>query len=666
MTPRPIRLTSTNPLPPAIAQALRVRGARDDVFGDRDHGAFRIARDAHFERRHDGPSNAARASLRSHHGRHAPLRDGLDESSDAGRDGANRDLDIDRVSHALGLSSHALHRHRERVSEESDAGERTVGGSNPRSTPRDGDDGARLGGARAPPFSDDARGDLDQVSASVALAFDPDLFARRDEDEDECHAVENADVWAEPAVGVTANGALNAKQTAGECCAACAALGELRCNLWTWSPETHACFLKRGATPYQPLDRRPGITLTAGAIWPKMPKYDAKRVESAKETFSSATETDKTLSFSNRNRNPISADPSHVPLASSCITTMITSNGQPYMNWQTRVFYQTWLEAKKEPGSPLVHFTRVLHRTRDDELVREIPTVRIDPTHPECDNGCDYAVKDRARAIATWATTPDARRCSHVLMAEADYLMVRSPPPSVMLQRGHTYGFLFGYIIPWHADAMPASERLAEQAFGTDPTKWPAMESVPQSGNAPQVVHADDLAVVAPAWADSVEFGESDPVVKRVFGWVRDMYAFDFAARKVGVTVHYPPVPLNKLMVQPPADTDLGAGCLMHYTWSPILSDKSGRELWKFDKRSFRGGPGSTAHFTVLEQQTLPPPWDEEKGFKLQAGEAVTEPGLALMRLMAETFNKGVAKLTKFPEGTRDAEDVRRVRQEGW
>jgi hypothetical protein len=66
------------------------------------------------------------------------------------------------------------------------------------------------------------------------------------------------------------------------------------------------------------------------------------------------------------------------------------------------------------------------------------------------------------------------------------------------------------------------------------------MESVPQSGNAPQVVHADDLAVLAAAWADSVEFGESDPIVKRVFGWVRDMYAFDFAARKVGVTCALP------------------------------------------------------------------------------------------------------------------------------
>lgn len=29
------------------------------------------------------------------------------------------------------------------------------------------------------------------------------------------------------------------------------------------------------------------------------------------------------------------------------------------------------------------------------------------------------------------------------------------------------------------------------------------------------------------AW---VEFGETNAVIRKVFGWVRDMYAFDFAA----------------------------------------------------------------------------------------------------------------------------------------
>jgi hypothetical protein len=185
----------------------------------------------------------------------------------------------------------------------------------------------------------------------------------------------------------------------------------------------------------------------------------------------------------------------------------------------------------------------------------EIPTVRVDPTHAECDDGCDYAVKDRARAIAEWAETKDARRCSHVLMAEADYVMLKSPPRSVMLQRGHAYGFLFGYIIPWHEDALPASRVLH------DVERYGRYEDVPQSGNAPQVMHGDDLRKIAEIWADLVERGEEDETVKRVFGWIRDMYAFDFAATRIApkpLTIHYPPVPFNKLMAQPPADATAG------------------------------------------------------------------------------------------------------------
>ena len=104
-------------------------------------------------------------------------------------------------------------------------------------------------------------------------------------------------------------------------------------------------------------------------------------------------------------------------------------------------------------------------------------------------------------------------------------------------------GFLFGYIIPWHADAMPASREF--KGFMERRGVWPKgakVEDVPQSGNAPQVMHVDDLCEVAPAWADLVEFGEDNAVVKKVFGWVRDMYAFDFALAQVGTRVHYPPV----------------------------------------------------------------------------------------------------------------------------
>ena len=46
----------------------------------------------------------------------------------------------------------------------------------------------------------------------------------------------------------------------------------------------------------------------------------------------------------------------------------------------------------------------------------------------------------------------------------------------------------------------------------------------------PRVMFGDDLRKVVPIWADLVEFGEKNAVVKKIFGWVRDMYAFDFAA----------------------------------------------------------------------------------------------------------------------------------------
>jgi hypothetical protein len=55
------------------------------------------------------------------------------------------------------------------------------------------------------------------------------------------------------------------------------------------------------------------------------------------------------------------------------IHVMCTSNGSPYLNWQTRIMYQTFLTV--QPGSDMLHFTRLLHRRTDDELMGEVPTV---------------------------------------------------------------------------------------------------------------------------------------------------------------------------------------------------------------------------------------------------------------------------------------------------
>ena len=79
------------------------------------------------------------------------------------------------------------------------------------------------------------------------------------------------------------------------------------------------------------------------------------------------------------------------------IHVMCTSNGSPYLNWQTRIMYRTFLDV--QPGSDMLHFTRLLHRRTDDELMAEVPTVRVDSLHAPCD-------RSKAEKIITLHSTP--------------------------------------------------------------------------------------------------------------------------------------------------------------------------------------------------------------------------------------------------------------------
>lgn len=120
------------------------------------------------------------------------------------------------------------------------------------------------------------------------------------------------------------------------------------------------------------------------------------------------------------------------------IHVMATSNGSPYLNWQTRIMYKTFELTRAEGGEHMKYFTRcasspppgaraacppvrrdvttvrgrsarlqaaergawarrgtllaslspprsLLHRRTDDELMAEVPTVRVDSLHASCD-----------------------------------------------------------------------------------------------------------------------------------------------------------------------------------------------------------------------------------------------------------------------------------------
>ena len=138
---------------------------------------------------------------------------------------------------------------------------------------------------------------------------------------------------------------------------------------------------------------------------------------------------------------------------------MCTSNGSPYLNWQTRIMYQTYKGVATLPGSDLRYFTRLLHRRTDDELMREVPTLRVDSLHEKCDTWCDFPVADRPNAVAEWLKTEDSKLGDWILMIETDYVWMKplaSPPAGT----DHAIAFQFGYIDPMFPGVSEQIKRL--------------------------------------------------------------------------------------------------------------------------------------------------------------------------------------------------------------
>ena len=220
---------------------------------------------------------------------------------------------------------------------------------------------------------------------------------------------------------------------------------------------------------------------------------------------------------------------------------------------------------------------------------------------------------------------------------------------------GTALAFPYSYIVPTY----PTIQHLVKRFYPTGP-----VSDIPATGNAPVLLTRRDFDIIVPEWARLVAEIEADDDAVDHLGWVRDMYAWSFAAARVGPKHVLPQPPYNPLLVQPPADRELGEGAILHYTWGPVVHNREGKVVWEFDKRSYGGGQyeGGPRKLTKLP---LPPPW--EPGLHLQSffadANAVTESGLALMRLEAETFNAAVDALPELPKGWTDRAAAERAAQ---
>jgi hypothetical protein len=417
------------------------------------------------------------------------------------------------------------------------------------------------------------------------------------------------------------NGNENLRDDAAGCCASCFDAGT--CTTWVWHPDSKECWLKREAdVNARPAAEGASVRWTSGVV----PRREGVRYALVEDA---------------------SPPPPPPP---RCVHAVLTSSGNPYMNWQTRIMYATYKKHARTRGSILKAFTRVLHRGRDDELMFEVPTMRFEPNQGNCDSWCDYPVADRSLAIAQWSKTTDSLRCSHVIMVETDYVFVKSPPPSIMLPRGSALGFQYAYIAPFEPNAKETYEEymsdhpeLTRQKFKLAPT-----------GNAPSVVNVEDLRVIAPLWAEFVNRTEAPERRRKALGWLRDMYAYVLAALVTGITHETSPSPTSELMAQPPADGELGNAFILHYTWGPEIYDEKDAKIWEFDKRAYGGGQYKRGPYELTPIKE-PPEW--RFGLKLQTffqPRALSESKLELLRLMVSELNEAIGALGRVPKGFRD------------
>lgn len=258
------------------------------------------------------------------------------------------------------------------------------------------------------------------------------------------------------------------------------------------------------------------------------------------------------------------------------IHTLATSNGSPYQNYQMRIAYATYNLMKEMPGGGRhVAFTRILHRTKDDELMDEIPTFRADPLQPECDNWCEYPVSDRANAVKQFFQAakekPDLIKANWLYMIESDYVFMK-PLQSPPLKADDTlgWGFPFDYIRP---------QQRASEMQKLFPKEMGPISKIPGTGPAPFVMTRSAWEAVTLDWERLTAEVESDASLKHSLGWVREMYAFSAALAVHNITVDLASGQKNRFIAQLPIDSSLGEAHAYHYT--QVRSFKNGLEREK-------------------------------------------------------------------------------------
>jgi len=359
-----------------------------------------------------------------------------------------------------------------------------------------------------------------------------------------------------------------------------------------------------------------------------------------------------------KSSGPTTTTSSNVPLhpadkkwPGDTVHTLVTSSGDGYQNFQTRIMYATYKLAQKMPGGEkLTGFTRILHRTVPDILMEEVPTFHVwDVLKPQCDGWCDYPVANRPNAIMQFFAAAAANRSmiqgAWVLMIECDYIWMKplQVPGNAWDPNVAGLQFHFDYIMPQHPNAAPHIQKLYGEGKN--------ISDVPASGPAPVLLRLDDWLTITPDYELASARMEADAAMKKQLDWVREMYAWDVAVAmhpEIKVLTEKPPA--SALIVQPPFDVGMGNASMCHYTWGALYHDK-GKQIYRWEKRDYT----DMKHVIKVPKIPMPPPF--RPGLRLEFDAELTEPRHNLVVLYLTQMNKAIDTLPELTERAKRLED---------
>ena len=236
------------------------------------------------------------------------------------------------------------------------------------------------------------------------------------------------------------------------------------------------------------------------------------------------------------------------------VHTVFSVDGSLYQRWQADLL--AYSHRKAGQTGPLTR----LWCAWGESPVFDGQTFQTMPYSPHPVSGDSYLPYNKPMALLTWLEdAPPAEEA--VLLLDPDCIFIA--PCDLSAIRGEPVSQPIGYM-------DPASNAELVKRHGCKPTSV-------QGIGIPTLIHRDDLVALTPLWVEITEAIRTDPVSRQLAGWTAEMWAYIFAAARLGL--RHQLRDLARWQMEDQVDLPF-----IHYCYTSSSAD--GR--WEWNKRTYK------------------------------------------------------------------------------